>query len=236
MIRRTHQLIAALALTASMAGAHNAHASSTFIYNGQTYSGLGSSPFAGTPGLVVENFEHGTINSLISAVGGSIRGPSGSTDSVDGDDGLMDGKGRSGHSYSTSGRSMTFNFHPNGSGNAPSMAGLVWTDGRPNAMVTFRAWDASGHLLGRIQARAGDLMRNGTTGEDRFFGITSDQGISRIRITSSRPGFEVDHVQFAYGFSVVPLPPALGMGILGLAGAAIWRRRFVRSRATDQQT
>jgi len=56
------------------------------------------------------------------------------------------------------------------------MAGLVWTDGRPNAMVTFRAWDAGGNFLGKIRARAGDLMRNGTTGEDRFFGIASDQG------------------------------------------------------------
>jgi MYXO-CTERM domain-containing protein len=216
MLRPTRTTFAALAIGASLAGAPCAFAGSTFLFNNsQTYSGVGSSPFAGTGGLIVENFEHGSINSLVNAVGGAVQGPSSHTDSVD----------AGGHSYATSGTSMTFTFGSSG-GNRPIMAGLVWTDGQANAMVTFRAWDSSGNLLGKIRGRLGDLMRNGSTGEDRFFGVTSDQGISRIRITSSRPGFEIDHLQFAYGFnfSVVPLPPAFAMGLAGLAGAGFLRQ------------
>jgi hypothetical protein len=128
-----------------------------------------------------------------------------------------------GSSYSTSGKSMTFKFASQG-GARPTMAGLVWTDGRPNSVVTVRAWDAAGNLIGKIRATLGDLARNGTTGEDRFFGISSDDGIAKMRITSNKAGFEVDHVQFAYGFSVVPVPPALGIGLAGLAGMGLWRR------------
>ena len=221
MFARTPKFLAlCMAAAASIAVAPSAHAgSTTYFSSGTSYAGAGSSPFAGTNGLILENFDDGTTNSLINAIGGSIKGPSSSTDSV----------GGSGSSYSTTGRSMTFRFDTQG-GSRPNMAGLAWTDGRPNATVTFRAWDASGNLLGKISARLGDLMRNGSTGEDRFFGIASDEGIAKIRITSSKRGFEVDHVQFAYGFSVVPVPPALGLGLAGLAGVAglSLRRRFAK--------
>ncbi len=219
----------ALALAPSASGA------STFMFNpSQPYRGLADSPIYGGGAAFsggsfhLENFENGSINALLTATGGSIRGPSSSTDSVDGDDGSMDGSGQGGHSYSTNGRSMTFRF-ASVQGNKPTMAGLVFTDGRPNSMITFRAWDANGNLIGRVRARLGDLARNGGTAEDRFFGIASDEGISRFRIQSSRPGFEVDHLQFAYGFSVVPVPPALGLGLAGLAGVGLWKR-FTRRR------
>jgi hypothetical protein len=202
-------------------------AGSTFLFNqNQTYQGMGNSPFqniAGSSGFHLENFENGSVNSLITAIGGSIKGPSNSTDSVDADDGSIDGSGQGGHSYSTTGKSMTFKF-ATVDGAKPTMAGLAWTDGRKNAMVTFRAWNAAGELLGKVRVKLGDLARNGGTGEDRFFGITSDEGISRIRISSSKPGFEVDHVQFGYGFSVVPVPPAFALGAAGLAGLSLWRR------------
>jgi hypothetical protein len=142
----------------------------------------------------------------------------------------MNGSGSGGHSYSTTGTSMTFKFDKQG-GSKPTMAGLAWTDGKPNSMITFRAWDSAGNLIGKVKARLGDLARNGGTLEDRFFGITSDEGISKIRINSSKAGFEVDHVQFAYGFSVVPVPPALGLGLAGLASLGLWRRLSGKKKA-----
>jgi hypothetical protein len=213
-------------VVAAMALAPEARGASTFYFNAsQAYRGLSDSPFYANAGgsFHLENFENGSTNALLTAIGGSIRGPSASTDSVDGDDGSVDGSGQGGHSYSTNGRSMTFRFG-NVGGHKPTMAGLVFTDGRPNSMITFRAWDANGDLIGRVRARLGDLARNGGTAEDRFFGIANDEGISRFRIDSSRAGFEVDHLQFAYGFSVVPVPPALGLGLAGLAGVGLWQR------------
>jgi hypothetical protein len=213
----------ALALAACLAIGPAAFAGSTYFNAGQTYLGLSNSPFAGAAGThVVENFENGTINSLIKATGGSIKGPSASTDSVD--------NGNSGHSYSTTGKSITFRFSAQ-DGGRPSMAGLAWTDGRANSTITVKAWDAAGNLVGKIRARLGDLVRNGTTGEDRFFGISSEDGIARMTISSDKRGFEVDHVQFVYGFSVVPVPPAIGLGLAGMAALGLWRRVTGKKKA-----
>jgi hypothetical protein len=210
-----------------LAVAPAARADSTFFFNAsQPYRSIADSPLFGSAlsggSFHLENFENGSTNALLRAFGGTVRGPSASTDSVDGDDGAIDGSGQGGHSYSTNGRSMTFKFK-SVQGHKPTMAGLVFTDGRPNSMITFRAWDANGNLIGKVRARLGDLASNGGTAEDRFFGIANDEGIARFRIQSSRPGFEVDHLQFAYGFSVVPVPPALGLGLAGLAAVGLWK-------------
>ena len=219
MCIRTPKLAAALALVGALAGAPVAMGGSTTYFNpGATYFGQSSSPFQEVLGKVnvFENFENGTINSLIKATGGAIQGPSATTDSVD----------AGGSSYATTGKSMTFRFN-GANGAKPTMAGLAWTDGKANSIITFKAWDASGKLIGKITATLGDLSRRGTTGEDRFFGISSDNGISKIRISSNKAGFEVDHL-LAYGFSVVPVPPALGLGLAGLAGLGLWRRRSAK--------
>jgi hypothetical protein len=226
--------IAVLTLGLAFGCTRAADATSTLFFNAnQTYTGISSSPFSGLGSLTVENFENGSINSLMTAVGGSIRGPGPGTDSVDGDDGSVDGSGSGGHSFSTNGRRMTFRFSGAQGGVRPTMAGLAWTDGRPNSTVTFRAWDANGNLLGRIRERVGEAGRNGGTAEDRFFGIMSEEGVARITISSNRRGFEVDHVQFgfAYAFSAVPVPPALGLGLAGLAGLGLWKRLRQRRRS-----
>jgi MYXO-CTERM domain-containing protein len=108
------------------------------------------------------------------------------------------------------------------------MAGLVWTDGKKNSTVTFRAWDKNGKLIGKIKTTLGDSSRKGTTSEDRFFGLVSTKGISKIQILSNYSNFEIDHLQFSYALAVVPLPPAAALGLAGLAGAAMWRRSLTR--------
>lgn len=222
---------AASAVVAALAGGpQSAWAGSTFFFDAnQSYRSAGDSPFVpsgNTAGgsFVLENFENGLSTQGMTIDQGHIKGPGAKTDSVDGDDGNVNNHGNNGHSF-TSGSSKKIDIHFDSvGGNSPNFAGLVFTDGKHDARVTFKAWDAMGNFLGKIKVRLGDLVRTGTAGEDRFFGLTNDSGISRIQIASNYAGFEIDHVQFGYSFAVVPVPPALGLGAAGLAGLGVWRR------------
>ena len=186
-------------------------------------SGL-DSPFAGHAGWQVEDFEDGLLNIPgLSASVGRVRGPSDIRDSVDGDDGFIDGWGNDGYSYAinASEARVDFSFDIGELGKLPTEAGLVFTDGVANGTFIFKAWDADNNLIGTMELVLGDGARDGGTAEDRFIGVVSDLGISRIRLRAMEGGFELDHVQFAYG--AVPAPGALAL--LGLAGIASRRRR-----------
>ena len=232
-------IVAGLTGLAALTCVAPAYAGSTFYFNAsQNYFGSGDSPFASMGGgtLKIENFEDGLLNQAgVKASNGFVKGSGWSTDSVDGDHGPMDGFGRSGQSYSTGQKnSVTFTFKQL-NGMKPSMAGLVFTDGAANSQITFKAWDAYGNLIGKITKTLGDLKTNGQTDEDRFFGIVSENGISKIQIASNLGGIEIDHLQFAYGFAVVPLPPAVALGLVGLAGVMAFnklKRRAVKHSAT----
>lgn len=232
MLRRALSSIMAGGLTLIIAC--SAHAGSTFIFNpNQTYKGTFHSPFAGLDGLIVEKFEDGKANAGgLTFKNGHVRGPSGKTDSVDADKDGINNSGKAGHSYTSGSKKwMAINFANNGQGNRPTAAGFVFTDGAPNSKVKVKAWNAAGQLIAQIQVTLGDLLRNGSTGEDRFFGIMSEEGIKKIQIASNRAGFEIDHVQFTYAsnFSVMPLPTPLTLGALGLACAVLMRWRIFRA-------
>jgi len=222
------------AILAGIVCSASAHAASTFYYNAnQTYRGLGSGPFnamASAGNLSVENFEDGLVNTAGMSINrGVVRGATVTTDSVDRDDGHVDGLGQAGRSFTSgSHKSISISFSSQ-NGNTPQMAGLAWTDGRQNSIVVMKAWDRDGKYIGFLRARLGDLSRNGTTADDRFLGLTNANGISRIEIRSNYGGFEVDHVQFAYGMVAVPVPPAAILGVAGLVGVGLLRRRFMRS-------
>ncbi len=72
----------------------------------------------------------------------------------------------------------------------------MWTDGNPQAVVTFHAVDAQDRSLVLAQATLGDDVHNGETAEDRFFGVDFPGGIAAISISASLGGLEIDHVQF----------------------------------------
>jgi MYXO-CTERM domain-containing protein len=175
--------------------------------------------------LVVEDFEDAMINATgLSATGGSIRNPGTFTDSVDYDDGAMDGWGQQGHSYWAlhAQTPMRFQFNSVTLGYMPTVAGLVWTDGSFAATVYFEALDTTGTSLGIHSYVIGDNNDGaGQTPEDRFLGVETDAGISELRIWTSAGGLEVDHIQ--YGLTNVPAPGALAL--LGIAGLATRRRR-----------
>ncbi|MEG4839502.1 hypothetical protein [Microcoleus sp. B9-D4] len=163
-----------------------------------------------TPGVTVSEFATTNIATTFS-------------DSVDGDDGVIDGQARVNSSSLFSNlrtSSFTFNFSANAlGGQLPTHAGIVWTDigrnggGTPRSgdllnNTLFEAFGPSGESLGVIGPFSlGDESISRTTSEDRFFGVVNQNGISSIRL--SMPGknnWEVDHLQ--YGFTPGTISPS----------------------------
>ena len=176
----------------------------------------------------LEDFEDGLVNTLgVSASSGVVTSP-GSSDSIDADDGTINGSGLPGRSYfGPLGGSVgfTFTFDAITLGSLPTHAGIVWTDGATFNDVTFEAFDADNNSLGTIFApNIGDGDINGGTAEDRFFGVTNTGGISAIRIVSpaalgaSGAGIEVDHLQ--YGLITTPEPSTI-LSLLTIGGVAL---------------
>jgi len=124
-------------------------------------------------------------------------------DSVDCDDGNIDGSGLLGDSFFGA-PDMTFTFDAGALGSLPTHAGIVWTDGGGGATVIFEAYDAAGHSLGTATGQHADGSVNGTTAEDRFYGVIYSQGISAIRISHNSGGLEVDHLQYGGGDAGCP--------------------------------
>lgn len=130
-------------------------------------------------------------------------------DSVDADDGLIDGSGTMGASWSCPASSLTIQFdHP------VTQAGFVWTDSDralSNVNIQVLGSDMRSQLA---EMNAGDLADDystGTTAEDRFFGVKADEGIGAIRISIDKgTGIEIDHVAM-----LVPEPSASLLAIIG---------------------
>lgn len=166
----------------------------------------GDSPWPlGSPGYYLETFEDLLLNTPGVTGNGNTTGPGGITDSVDCDDGVIDGSGKQGRSYYGNGNpGLTFTFSAAAfGGKFPQRVGIVWTDGVHNSTpnsVHFEAFDSEGIKLGEITGSHPDSSVNSETAEDRFYGIELASGISKIRIwqTAGCCGIEVDHLQ--YGF------------------------------------
>ncbi|MBX3387919.1 MAG: hypothetical protein KF691_00540 [Phycisphaeraceae bacterium] len=159
----------------------------------------------GAPNFYLEDFEDSMLNTPGVSGNGQPVGPGGNTDSVDCDDGTIDGSGTLGHSYFGFGDpGLTFTFDAAAfGGKYPQRVGIVWTDGVHNNTpdsVHFEAFDSTGVRIGEITGSHPDNSAVGQTAEDRFYGIELATGISKIRIyqTAGCCGIEVDHLQ--YGF------------------------------------
>lgn len=178
----------------------------------------------------LEDFEDGNLSTsgVTLSPAGIITAPSDLTDSVDADNGPIDGLGNSGRSLLTGGTTNTFSFQFDALvlGNLPTRAGIAWTDvgtvvDGPLGVgtVIFEAFGPANESLGTTVANMlGDGAINGATAEDRFFGAINPAGISRITITM--PGstdWEVDHLQYLR----VPEPAALLLALLALAGGSL---------------
>jgi hypothetical protein len=187
----------------------------------------------------VEDFEDGAFNTPGVTVSPwtAVIAVAGYTDSVDGDDGAIDGSGSGGQSLWSNFASsyFQFDFDAGTLGALPTHVGIVWTDvgqvtsGQYGSSdVTFEAFDQYGITLGVIGPfLLGDGSISGETAEDRFFGAINDGGISHIVIRSpNTKDWEVDNLQYG---SVQPVPEPATMGLLltglGMIAARKWRRR-----------
>lgn len=163
------------------------------------YKSAADSPFTGVAFdyFHLENFETGAFSVPgVTKSAGVFLGPSGNTDSVDADDGVIDGFGKAGRSLfqSAGNTGVTFTFNAATLGSLPTYVGIVWTDGF--ATITFEAFDNNGVSLGTVQGAHADGSTAGTTGEDRFYGAVFAGGISKVKLKNSSGGVEMDHLQF----------------------------------------
>jgi len=182
------------------------------------YLSFADSPFdeSGFAYFYLETFEDGAQNTpgLSINSGWTILYPALLTDSVDGDDGTIDGSGTGGYSFFSEGglTNLTLSFNADDlGGHLPTDVGVVCTDiggvlfGELGVGdVTFAALDANGQPLGSITATnfgnglsAGDSP--GATAEDRFFGVSNPAGISSVTLFAHNSiDWEVDHLQYGY--------------------------------------
>lgn len=236
-------MTAALGLAVTAGGATAApvfYGPSQYLAFDDTVAGAGTaiSPFFGLAFdyFHLETFEDSALNTpgATSPAGVVVAGGM-FTDSVDADDGTIDGSGNAGRSYFSQGivTSFTFNFDAVALGRLPTHVGIVWTDvgeAVPDDFlgdVVFEAYGPGGGLLGSIgPVLLGDgTSAQGGTDEDRFFGVSDLDGISMIIIrmdatAATSADWEVDHLQYGAA-TVVPVPAALGLlasalGLLGL--------------------
>ncbi|UCD74889.1 MAG: hypothetical protein JSV91_14015 [Phycisphaerales bacterium] len=213
------------------AGVAQAELVNWYLPGDTPYLSTDDSPWVGTSAdmeyFYLEDFEDGLLNTPgLDASIGVVRAPWTATDSVDADDGVIDGFGREGYSFwryePDVAPSITFTFELDVLGLLPTNVGLVWTDGNDAALVTFEVFDADGLSLGSFQTMLGDGYHSGGTAADRFLGAEYALGISAMTISAEFGGLEVDHIH--YGASVVPAPSAAVAVLLGL-GIRRGRRR-----------
>lgn len=172
------------------------------------YLSVADSPFASLTlrYFHLETFEDGALNTPgVTASAGSVLGPGTSTDSVDADDGSIDGSGNAGHSWYPGAVTVAFDFRAGDLGVLPTHVGIVWTDvgntteGLGSGPVIVEAFDADQNRLAAIgPVVLGDGQVTGGTDEDRFFGVVAAAGIARlvVRMPTTLNDWEIDHLQY----------------------------------------
>lgn len=236
--------VAAAAILTFAAGV-SAVETPTGFYGPTPYLSFADSPFSALTFdyFHLEDFESTTPTpGYASLGGGTIASPGPLTDSVDADADGINGSGAAGRSWFSAGTApfFAFSFDAGVLGRLPTHAGLVWTDvgfvlpdpefpaipvteGR--VKVSFVAYGPGDTFLGSVQPGdpLGDGSATSATAEDRFFGVYSAGGISRIEMYALySQDWEVDHLQYG-ALNPVPEPAQwllMALGVAAVAGVA----------------
>lgn len=162
---------------------------------------------------------------------GYVRGPGAGTDSVDLDDGSLDGWGNSGHSYHMPSaffhsfpgvfwnrlvtHRIEFQFDETQLGELPDSFGFAWTDGAPGGSLRVQIVDSRNVSRSysviqdgsfRPPLLLGDDSGLGTTAEDRFVGITSSTGIRQVTINYRNTIDLPDYTTFPHHLDRLDIP------------------------------
>jgi hypothetical protein len=205
------------------------------VFLGPTpYLSAADSPFDLSSKFYLEDFEDGALNTP--GVSGRMSFYRGFpfVDSVDADDGAIDGFGNAGGSVRAldgictntippiCSTSVLFEFSDDAFGQLPNAVGLAWTDGLPSDTFTLAVYGRDGLLVdAAIYSGLGDERGtddDGLTGEDRFFGAIYGPGIGYVFIRQRGLDgyFEFDHLQ--YGVAVPEPSSQCLLGISLIAG------------------
>jgi hypothetical protein len=165
----------------------------------QSYKSIADIPqgfyASGSPDYV-EDFEDGAANNLKVEGPGLYITPKGkaSTDSVDADDGAIDGHGSLGRSAWTDANAGNQQITLD----APATAvGVVLTDGLGRWIVD--AFDSNAQLVASSAEVELVAPHTGETDEDTFVGFHHDTGIKVLvlrKVTPGASGLETDHIQY----------------------------------------
>jgi hypothetical protein len=231
-----HRFLTTLAAAVAIFCARQDTCRAGFTFLGPApYLSAADSPFpvdGSNANFYLEDFEDGELDTpgifqpLHPITHASVIQPHGLTDSVDADDGLIDGVGNDGHSLAAnaylvfpidpprSWSHIRFGFDPILLGFYPNSFGFVWTDGIASNDVLIELFDDDWELLASNKfVGLGDDFLSGQTAEDRFIGVISSIPFAYVQITSMYSGspytFEIDHVQ--YGWIEVPEPRAASL-------------------------
>ena len=179
----------------------------------------------------LENFEDGLLNTPgVTRTGGIILlRHDDFSDSVDGDDGIIDNNGNTdgattGSLYSAGLSSLEFDFNSvQLGGQLPTHIGLVMTDAVTNTNMTLRAF-RNNMLLGSVTGFQVSEVQH-VTQQDRFYGVIDFNGIDRIVIQAeSDNDWAMDHLQYG------AVPEAISLGDFNLDGVVdaadyvVWRK------------
>lgn len=174
------------------------------LFGPSPYLSPADSPFAGLSFeyFFREDFEDGQLNTPGVSSTGIVGFPGQFSDSVDSDDGAIDGHGNQGRAlFAAVPQGITFTFDAAALGHLPTHAGVVWTDAESprTTSVFLESFNANGSSSGVFGPfTVGDNTTGGTTLEDRFLGVVDPGGISAIRIFHQAAQIEVDHLQYGW--------------------------------------
>ena len=176
-----------------------------------------------SPTYVLENFEDGTLDHGITFASISGSGvQTGSSFSVDSDDGTIDGNSPGGYfqGITSAGSQNNSFFFSQVAGQWPKQVAIAVTGGFSNSLG-FTAYDPNYAPSGSTVVN--NINSGSSTADDFLVTFTDNAGIAAIAFQTNNAAlhFQYDHIQF----DTAPVPEPATLSLLALTGGATLVRR-----------